>query len=353
MRVKTPAHRTSASTRRAVRRILAFIRRHDNYLVSGHVRSDGDALGSQLAFHHMLKKLGKKSHVVCDRGVLPDYKFLPGSEDVGGEPSDLRPPYGAVVTFDSGAWSRLERISAALDRKNLPVVNVDHHASNERFGDINWIDPSFSSSGEMAWELVKASGVKVDRAIALNLYTAIVTDTGRFAFSNTTPETFLNAAELATHGAKPAELTRLLYRQKSMDQLKFLGAMIGRIQRTDDGSVAWVTLPRDMERRLGIAAGDTQEYIDLLMQLKETQIALLLREMDDPPRIKVSWRTAVGIDGIALARPHGCGGHVRASGASFPGSLEEAERKIVAEAIAYLKNGKRLSEREEGAIARM
>jgi phosphoesterase RecJ-like protein len=353
VRVKTPAHRTSASTRRAVRRILAFIRRHDNYLVSGHVRSDGDALGSQLAFHHMLRKLGKKSHVVCDRGVLPDYKFLPGSEEVGGEPFHLHPPYGAIVTFDSGAWSRLERIAAALDRKRTPVVNVDHHASNERFGDINWIDPSFSSSGEMAWELVKESGVKVDRAIALNLYTAIVTDTGRFAFSNTTPETFLNAAELASHGAKPAELTRLLYRQKSMDQLKFQAAMIGRIQRTNDGSVAWVTLPRDMELRLGISAGDTQEYIDLLMQLKETQIALLLREMDDPPRIKVSWRTAVGIDGIALARPHGGGGHVRASGASFPGSLEEAERKIVAEAVAYLKSGKRLSEREEGAIARM
>jgi phosphoesterase RecJ-like protein len=334
-------------------RILAFVRRHDNFLVSGHVRSDGDALGSQLAFHHLLKKLGKKSHVVCDRGVLPDYAFLPGSAEVGGEPSDLRPPYGAIVTFDSGAWSRLERIAAALDRKSTTVINIDHHASNERFGDVNWIDPSFSSSGEMAWELVKASGVKVDRAIALNIYTAVVTDTGRFAFSNTTPETFLNAAELATCGAKPAELTKLLNRQKTLDQLKFLGAVIGRIERTPDSRVAWVTLPRDLEKQLGIVAGDTQEYIDLLMQLKETEIAILLREMDDPPRIKVSWRTAQGIDGIALAKPHGGGGHPRASGASFRGSIEEAASRIVAEAVAFLKSGKRLSEKEEAAISRM
>jgi phosphoesterase RecJ-like protein len=348
-----PPHKLGAASKAAMKKVVDFIKKHDDFLISGHVRSDGDALGSQLAFHFLLKKLGKRSQVVCDQGALPEYRFLPGSGKVGAGPEDLRKGYQAVVTFDSGSWARLERISAALDRASLKVVNVDHHASNERFGDLNWIDPSFSSSGEMAWELVKESGVKVDRAIALNLYTAIVTDTGRFAFSNTTPETFLNAAELASHGAKPAELTRLLYRQKSMDQLKFQAAMIGRIQRTNDGSVAWVTLPRDMELRLGISAGDTQEYIDLLMQLKETQIALLLREMDDPPRIKVSWRTAVGIDGIALARPHGGGGHVRASGASFPGSLEEAERKIVAEAVAYLKSGKRLSEREEGAIARM
>jgi phosphoesterase RecJ-like protein len=353
VRVKTPAHRSAASTRRAVKRILAFIRRRDNFLVSGHVRSDGDALGSQLAFHHMLKRMGKKSHVVCDKGVLPDYAFLPGSEQVGADPSDLHPPYGAVVTFDSGSWSRLERISAALDRKSITVVNIDHHASNERFGDINWIDPSFSSSGEMAWELVKASGVKVDRSIALNIYTAVVTDTGRFAFSNTTPETFLNAAELATHGVKPAELTRLLYRQKTLDQLKFQAAVIGRIQRSPDGRVAWVTIPCDLERKLGLKCGDTQEYIDLLMQLKETEIAILLREMEDPPRIKVSWRTAPGIDGIALAKPHGGGGHPRASGASFMGSLEDAAQRTVAEAFAFLKSGRRLSEKEEAAISRM
>ena len=353
MRVKPPAHRTSASTRRAVKRILAFVRSHDNFLVSGHVRSDGDALGSQLAFHHMLKKLGKKSHVVCDMGVLPEYTFLPGSETVGGGPEALKPPYGAVVTFDSGSWGRLERISAAIDRATTTVVNIDHHASNERFGDLNWIDPGFSSSGEMAWELVKASGVKVDRAIALNIYTAIVTDTGRFAFSNTTPETFLNAAELAAVGAKPAELTRMLYRQKTIEQLKFLAAVIGRIQRSPDLRVAWVSLPCDIERELGIACGDTQEYIDLLMQLKETEIAILLREMRDPPRIKVSWRTAPSVDGIALAKPHGGGGHPRASGASLKVGLEEAEKIIVGEALAYLKSGRRLSEREERSISRM
>jgi phosphoesterase RecJ-like protein len=336
-----------------VAKILAFLKKRDNFLVSGHVRSDGDALGSQLAFHHLLRKLGKKSHVVCDGGVAAEYAFLPGSEGVGRDPADLRPPYGAVFTFDSGSWSRLERISAALDRKSTTVVNIDHHASNDRFGDLNWIDPSFSSSGEMAWELVRASGIRPDRAIALNVYTAIVTDTGRFAFSNTTTETFLNAAELLGCGVRPSELTKLLYRQKTPEQLKFLAAMIERIQRSPDGRVAWVTVPKDLEHRLGFVGGDTQEYIDLLMQLKETEVALLLRELDDPPRIKVSWRTVRGIDGIALAKPYGGGGHPRASGASVPGTLEDVTRRVVGEALAMVQSGKRLTEREESAIARM
>jgi len=353
VRVKPPAHRLSAATRRSVTKILAFLKKRNNFLVSGHVRSDGDALGSQLAFHHLLKKLGKKSQVVCDGGVAPEYAFLPGSEIVGRGPADLRPPFGAIFTFDSGSWSRLERVSAAIDRKATTVVNIDHHASNDRFGDINWIDPSFSSSGEMVWELVRASGVRPDRAISLNVYTAIVTDTGRFAFSNTTAETFLNAAELVGFGARPQELTKLLYRQKTPEQLKFLAAMIERIQRTPDGRVAWVTVPKDLEHRLGIAGGDTQEYIDLLMQLKETEIALLFRELGNPPRIKVSWRTVRGIDGIALAKPYGGGGHPRASGASVPGSLEEVTQKLVDQAIEMVVSGKRLTEREESAIARM
>ncbi len=353
MRVKTPTHRISAASRRSIREILAFVKSKKRFLVSGHVRSDGDALGSQLAFHHLLKKLGKKSHVVCDQGVLPDFRFLPGADRVGSGPGDLRPPYDAVVTFDSGSWARLERISAAIDRSKTTVVNIDHHASNDRFGDLNWIDPSYSSSGEMAWELVKAAGVTPDRAIALNVYTAIVTDTGRFAFSNTTTETLLNAAELVGCGARPQELTKLLYRQKTMGQLRFLAAMVGRIRRTDDGRVAWVTMPLSLEKELGTAPGDTQEYIDLLMQLKETEAAILLRELDDPPRIKVSWRTIAGIDGIALAGPHGGGGHPRASGATLHGPLDEVERRIVAQTVEHVLKGRRLTPKEEAAISRM
>jgi bifunctional oligoribonuclease and PAP phosphatase NrnA len=319
-----------------VKKVVAFARKHDNFLISGHVRSDGDALGSQLAFHFLMKKLGKKSQVVCDQGALPDYRFLPGSDRVGANPEDLKKDYQAVFTFDSGSWGRLERISAALPRKQLTVVNVDHHASNERFGDLNWIDPTFSSSGEMVWELVKASGVKPDRNIATCIYTAIVTDTGRFSFSNTTIETHLNAAELLEYGVRPAEIHKALYRQKTPELLRFTAEVLGRIRMTTDGRVGWIVISKELCDKTGYTPGDTQEFIDQVKSIKGLQAAVLLRETDEPGKVKVSWRTDPGIDGIAIASKWGGGGHPRASGATYRGSIAEAEREVIAETITFV-----------------
>jgi phosphoesterase RecJ-like protein len=322
-----------------VRKVLAFAKRHDRFLVSGHVRSDGDALGSQLAFHFLLKKLGKRSHVVCDHGALPEYRFLPGSGAVGSGPEDLRSDYTAVFTFDSGSWGRLERIAAALPRERLTVVNVDHHASNERFGDLNWIDPTFSSSGEMVWELVKASGVKPDRNIATCVYTAVVTDTGRFSFSNTTIETHLNASELLACGVRPADIHKALYRQKTPEHLRFMAEVLGRIRFTAGGRVGWVVISRELLERTGYVPGDTQEFIDLVKSVKGLQIAVLLRETEEDGKVKVSWRTDAGIDGIRIASKWGGGGHPRASGATYRGTIADAEREVIAETVKHLNGG--------------
>jgi len=334
-----PPHKLSPASKAMVRKLLAFIRKHDNFLISGHVRSDGDALGSQLAFHHLLKKLGKKSQVVCDQGALPDYQFLPGAGAVGSDPEHLKREYSAVFTFDSGSWERLERISAALPRKEITVVNVDHHASNERFGDINWVDPTFSACGEMVWELVKAAGVKPDKNIATCVYTTIVTDTGRFSFSNTTTETHLNAAELIHCGVRPGEIHSALFRQKTKEQLAFLAEVLGRIRLTDDGKVGWIVISKALVEKTGFPPGDTQEYIDHVKSIKGVRVAILLKETDEPGKVKVSWRTDAGIDGIVLASKYGGGGHPRASGATFRGTIEEAERVIVDETVRFVREG--------------
>lgn len=331
-----PPHKLSSASKAMVGKILAFIRKHDHFLVSGHVRSDGDALGSQLAFHHLLRKLGKKSQVVCDQGALPDYRFLPGADIVGSGPEALKKGYSAVFTFDSGSWERLERISSALPRGEITVVNVDHHASNERFGDLNWVDPSFSACGEMVWELVKAAGVKPDRNIATCVYTTIVTDTGRFSFSNTTTETHLNAAELLQFGVRPGEIHSALFRQKTREQLAFLALVLGHIQLTADGQVGWIVLSKALADQAGYTPGDTQEYIDQVKSIKGVRVAILLKETDEPGRVKVSWRTDAGVDGIALASKYGGGGHPRASGATFRGTLEDAERVIVGETVKFV-----------------
>lgn len=316
----------------SVRPILTFLRKHRRFLVSGHVRSDADALGSQLAFARALRRLGKKAQVVCDLGVLPELAWMPGTKEVGSGPGDLRPPYDAVVTFDSGAWSRLERIAEALPREELTVINVDHHASNERFGDLNWVDDSYSSSAEMAWELILALGVKPDRAIATCLYTGMFTDTGRFSFSNTTPETHLHAAAMLRCGVKPAEVSKALYRQRTPAHLRFLSDCIARIR--SEGNVAWISLPLEMQKNAGFELGDTQEYVDLVKSLRGVRVALLFRELED--RIKISFRTDAGVDGVKLAALWGGGGHRRASGATVRGPLGKVEEDVVRKTLAFV-----------------
>ena len=323
--------------RAMAKKVLAFVRKHDHFLISGHVRSDGDALGSQLAFHHLLRKLGKKSHVVCDGGALPDYRFLPGSNRVGSGPEHLKKNYSAVFTFDSGSWERLERISEALPRERLTVVNVDHHASNERFGDLNWVDPSFSACGEMVWEMVKASRVKPDRAIATCVYVTIVTDTGRFSFSNTTVATHRNAAELLACGVRPGEIHSALYRQKTPEQLRFTAECLKQIRLTDDGRVGWLVISKALTDKTGHVPSDTHEFIDQVKSIKGVKVALLLRETESPGKIKVSWRTEPPIDGIAMARRWGGGGHPRASGATVPGTIEEAEREVLKVTLSHVR----------------
>lgn len=286
----------------------------------------------------MFQKMGKRSHIVCDRGAAPEYRFMPGTKHVGADPEDLRPPYSAVFTCDSGSWSRLERIAEALPRDRMTVVNIDHHASNDRFGDINWIDPSFSSSGEMIYELVKASGIPGDKNIATCIYVALTTDTGRFSFSNTTVESHLNAAELLQYGIQPARITQWLYRQKTMNHLKLLGEVARRIRVTDDGRMGWVVLTRKIMRDCGCIPSDTQEFIDLVKSIKGVEVAILLRETDEPNKIKVSWRTDAGIDGIAIASKWGGGGHPRASGATVRGRIKGAEREVISHTRSYLNH---------------
>jgi len=278
----------------------------------------------------------KKSHVVCDRGVAPEYAFLPGAARVGKGPEDLRPPYDAVLTFDSGAWSRLERIAEALH--DPFIINIDHHASNERFGNLNWVDDSYSSCGEMAWELLKAAGVKPDRRIATCVYTAMVTDTGRFSFSNTTPETHRRAAEILRMGVRPDDIHRALYRQRTPAQLRYLEECLRSLRLSEGGRLGWITLTREMSERTGYLPGDTQEYLELVESLRGVQGALLSRHVDEPTDIKVSFRTDREIDAIALASKWGGGGHPRASGATVRGSLKEVETTVVDTTLHFIQD---------------
>ncbi len=324
-------------TTKITKGILNEIKRHKYFLITSHARADGDAIGSALAINFMLKKLGKTSHVVCDYGAIPEYKFLPGASAVGEGPSDLRDHYDAMFVVDCASIDRLERLRAKIPSKPF-IINIDHHISNTRFADINWVDASFAATGEMVYYLIKNSKVKIDKYMAMNLYVSIYTDTGGFAFSNTKVATHQITADLLSIGVNPAYINKMLYRQKTMEQLKLLSRIIESISMTSDGKIAWTSLTNQMANDCGFYPYETQEYINAIKSLKTVKVAILLRELDDQPgKIKVSFRADDPVDGSKLALIWGGGGHMRASGAMINGNLKKVEEEVIRKTIEFVK----------------
>jgi phosphoesterase RecJ-like protein len=183
----------------------------------------------------------------------------------------------------------------------------------------------------MLWELVRRSGIRAGRDLATNLYAAILTDTGRFSFSNTTPRVLRMAADLLALGVRPAEVARPLFRNRTQGDLRLLGACMRALRFSSDGRIGWLWLTRDRIRRAGAKPRDSQEYIEIVKSVRGVEVALLFRNTDEPGLVKLSIRTETGVDASALAAAFGGGGHPRAGGATIPGSGRAVERRVLAE----------------------
>jgi phosphoesterase RecJ-like protein len=321
------------------REILRVIRAGRSFLCSSHVRADGDGLGSALAFSRILRKMGKRSHVVCELGAVPEYRFIPESETVGSDPGDLRPPYDALFTFDCANYERLGSVGEAIPA-DLVRVNIDHHVSNTRFGTIDWIDDRFASTTEMVYTFAREARVKLDRTLAVQLYVGLVTDTGSFSMSNTTVRSHEIAAELMRAGVKPVWVSDRLYRRKSLGRLKLMARFLGAIRLSADGRVAWAVLTRRMCRECGEYPYETQEYVNVLKSIRGVQAAVLIREMKEDPRLRVSWRTSEGVDGSKLASQWGGGGHRRASGALIAGGTARVVKDVIRGTVDFVARSK-------------
>lgn len=296
-----------------------------------HQAPDGDALGSMLAMHHLCRAHGKRS-VASWPGppaVMPQYRFLPGL--------DLATPAGefpsqpeVVVTFDCASAARLGELEPAA-RAAGELVVVDHHASNDRYGSVNVVDPDAAATAVLVRRLASQLGWDLDRDVALCLYTGLATDTGRFQYSNTTPEVFALAAELAAFNLPIADASRQLFEEHRFACLQLLGECVARAQLDDDlGLVsAWVTAD-DLERH-GVELGETESLVDLVRRAAEAEVSCVLKET--PDGIRVSLRSIAEADVAAVAARFGGGGHRLAAGFTVPGTVSEV-LAAVKEALA-------------------
>jgi bifunctional oligoribonuclease and PAP phosphatase NrnA len=307
-------------------RILEAIEGSRSLCVVGHVRPDGDCIGSQLAVTLALRELGKE--VVCwnEDTVPAKYAFLDTR-------SLVRPPrrgvkFDCVVAVDAASYERLGKVGDCIRQRGV-LINIDHHESNTRYGDINWVSSRDPSTGELVYRLLKNAGWKITREIADCLFTAISTDTGSFQYPSTRPDTYHVAADLVKRGADLGRICNQVYQSYPLSRVRLLRHVYNNFHLTCDNRVAWFWLRRSDFVRTGAQPSDSEGLIDHVRDIEPVIVACVFEEME-PGVVRISLRSkdpAVSVNEIA--GQFGGGGHPAAAGARIPGNELSIQRRVL------------------------
>jgi phosphoesterase RecJ-like protein len=316
---------SSPQTTSDLRAVADALRANDRFIVTTHENPDGDALGSLLATTVALRALGKDT-VMYLGGLAPlprEYAFMRLDDLVRELPADVEER--VLVAVDCAKVDRIGPQPAVVDRARL-TINVDHHHDNSHFGDVNLIVADASSTGEVLRDVFRELGVELTPAIAEPLYIALVTDTGRFQYTNTTPKALRLAAELVEAGADVHAVFQQVYESVEFAKLKLLARALERARVLEGGRIVASNLVRTDFAEVGAAGSYSEGIIDYLRAVEGAELAVLIREppADEEPSRRVSLRASVDeLDVSAIARLFGGGGHRQAAGFSSEASVEE------------------------------
>jgi phosphoesterase RecJ-like protein len=319
--------------------IAALFRSQNSFLVLTHYRPDGDAVGSQLALVLLLKGLGKTVEAWNDDEVPAKFRFLPHSDVITRPPAEAK-DFDVVVAIDTSTWQRVGTAAQRI-RNKKHFVNIDHHVSNEKFADINWIVPEAPAAGQIAFDFIKRAGFKLTHEIATCLFAAISTDTGSFSYANTTAESLRVAAELVEAGLNVGEICRHVYESYPYARLMLLQKALAQLQLADRKRVAYTWVTTEMFEESGAKREDTEGLIDYARAIEGVVVAVLFEETLEAGKIRISLRSKhAKIDVNSVARHFGGGGHREAAGARITGEPHDIERRVLAtisEALAAAK----------------
>lgn len=316
--------------------VIAAIRKHKKFLISAHINPEGDSLCSQLAMKELVTALGKEAVIVNNDPVPDHYKFLPG---IGKLSTDLagKVDFDAALILDCPTLKRIGGVADMIGREKT-VINVDHHISSERFGNVNWVDSDASSTGEMVYKLFKEMNVPLTREIALCLYIAILTDTGSFNYDNTSAITHEIASDLLGYGLEPGSVSESVYERRTLIDIKLLGLVLSTLKVNRSGEIAYLAITRKMIAETGADISKSEGFVNYARSIDGVKVAALFKEdAKDANKINVSFRSKSGIDVNKIASFFGGGGHVKASGCVLEGALCDVEAKVVAKIEEALK----------------
>jgi phosphoesterase RecJ-like protein len=294
----------------------------DGVVIVTHERPDGDAVGSLLALSLSLQRLGKHPLPIIDGGVPERYAWLPGADHV--QPSWPATP-APVIAVDCADQDRLSpRLPAGWTQ---PALNIDHHATNTRFGVINLVDSAATATAEIIYDLASDLGLPMDADIATNLLAGIVTDTIGFRTDNVTGGALRKVATLVDRGGRLPEVYERLLTVRPLAAARYWGAGLGRLQH--QGDIVWTHLSLGDRTAAGYPGDDDADLVNFMATIDEGRVAVLFVEQGGG-KVKISWRTHAGIDVSRVAQQFGGGGHAPAAGASVEGRLEDVEKSVLA-----------------------
>jgi phosphoesterase RecJ-like protein len=310
---------------------IAAIKAADRIAITTHIRPDGDAIGSTLGLRRILAAAGKSATIVGMDTVPARYAFLMHEDAVIPAAETAPAAYDLLIVLDTGAP---DRAPAAIQEwfPNVRTLNIDHHPTNTGFADINHVNPIASSVGEMICELAECARFTITAEAAEALWVALITDTGRFAYSNTRPATLQAGAALLRAGVRTDRIDDRIYNSATAAQIRLQGRAIEHLELHEDGRCALVSLSREDFAELGCSGEDADEIVNIPRRVNGTGVAVFLYELkgDNPRETKASLRTNEPFDAARLCRDLGGGGHARAAGCTLPMPLSEAREHILA-----------------------
>ena len=306
--------------------IIRAINEGQSFLITAHVRLDGDALGSELALYLMLRELGKNV-VVYNQDHTPErYRFLPAAQNIVHNINNVE-QYDTGIILDC---SDLTRVGDEAEKigKIKRLINIDHHISNNGFCSLKMLDAHAGSTGELLFRLMQEMRVKISKDIATNLFAAIITDTGSFRYSSTTSETLFAAGNLVENGAEPQWIAENVYENDSPVRLKLLARVLGTLSLDMESKVgSMVVTQRDLQET-GAAWEHTEGFVEIPRTVGGIEVSVLYTQRGDN-QFKLSLRSKAKANVEKVAKKFGGGGHMHASSCWMKGDIESIKSQII------------------------
>lgn len=311
-----------------------------NILITSHVRPDGDALGSEAAVYHLLKRI-KKNPKIYNSSPLPwEYNFL-NEETIFHQYDSKRDKtslseFDLAVVLDVGSFSRLGELGEDLKNSGVPVICMDHHPIRSHEFEYELVDTRAAATCSLIYELIMETNPHLmNLDIANAIWVGIMTDTGSFRFENTTPKTMKIAARLLDFGVTPGALYRHIYENKLPEQMLLLGMVLQNVKYACDGKLAWFFITQEMADKAGANIEEVDGYTDFVRTTHGVEVAIMFLEREQK-NIRLNFRSKGNVVINEIAKNHDGGGHNFAAGATIRDTIAKAEEIIIPEAKAEI-----------------